>query len=197
MNYVIGNHTDTYQARGFSAFPRGFWDTDYYSPADSPDGTGTGVYPANTNFPTNIYIYNPNSSILTITYQTNSGTGTFTVPANSTRSMYEQAGIYVPQGSGIYLHGDNVFWEISNMDDGGPTHEWGYGLVPASLLGKEQFIGWAPSASRSPQGTMIMQASISPLPRTTPQCLSIRTMTELPTIPTPWTAIRANMCITR
>ena len=144
VDYVIGNHNDNYQGRGFSAFPRGYWDKEYYSPADSSNGT--------TTYPTNIYIYNPNTTTLNITYQTTAGTNTFTVPAGQTRSLYEQAGIYVPQGSGIYLKGDKVFWGISNMDDGGQAHEWGYGLIPAFLLGKEQFVGWAPA------GTSILPA---------------------------------------
>ena len=185
VNYVIGNHTDTYQARGFSAFPRGFWDTDYYSPADSSDGTGTGVYPANMNFPTNIYVYNPNSVTLNITYQTNSGTGTFTVPANSTRSMYEQAGIYVPQGSGITCmaitsSGESRIWTMPARHTNG-----GMALSRHPCWVRSSLSAGRRPASRSPQGTMIMLASISPLPRTIPQCLSIRTMTALPSIPTP------------
>ncbi|MBS1234427.1 MAG: type fimbrial biosis protein PilY1, partial [Nitrospirae bacterium] len=139
VNYIAGHDTDNYQARGFSAFPRGFWDDEYYSPVDSSNGTAT--------YPTNIYIYNPNSSDLTINYQTSTGSGSFIVPANSTRSFQQLTGNYVPQGSGVYLQGSDVFWGVTIIDDGGPTHEWGYSLIPAFLLGDEQFIGWAPSGT--------------------------------------------------
>ena len=138
VNYVIGNHSDTYQARGFSAFPSSYWDSEYYSPVDSSDGTG--------NYPTNVYIYNPHSTALTINYQTTAGSGSFSVPANSTRSFQALTGTYVPQGSGIYLNASDVFWGIANIDDGGPTHEWGYGLIPVSMLSREEFLGWAPSS---------------------------------------------------
>jgi uncharacterized repeat protein (TIGR01451 family)/fimbrial isopeptide formation D2 family protein len=141
VNYVIGDHTDTYQARGFSAFPRGYWDTEYYSPAQSDNGL---------NYPTNIYIYNPNSSNLTINYQTTSGSGSFIVPGNSTRSFREMTGNYVPNDSGVYLQGSDIFWGVTTIDDAGATHEWGYPLVPSFLLENETYLGWAPGAYPPP-----------------------------------------------
>lgn len=147
VTYIIGNHNDTYQGRAFAAFPRGFWDTEYYSPLDSSNGTAT--------YPTNVYLYNPNNAAITIDYQTTSGSGSFSLPANSTRSFQELTGNYVPLGSGIYLKGSDVFWGVATNDDGirngaaqdGATHEWGYSLIPAFLLGNEQYIGWAPSGT--------------------------------------------------
>jgi len=139
VTYINGNHTDTYQSRAFSAFPSGFWDTEYYAPVDSANGTAL--------YPTNLYLYNPNSSAMTINYETTAGSGSFSVPATSTRSFYELTGSYVPQGSGIYLKGSDVFWGVAQIDDGGPTHEWGYSLIPKFLLGNEQFVGWAPAGT--------------------------------------------------
>jgi uncharacterized repeat protein (TIGR01451 family) len=138
VNYVVGNHSDRYQARGFSAFPSSYWGTEYYSPVDSSAGTGS--------YQTDIYLYNPNSSTLTINYQTNSGSGSLAVPANSTRSFQSLTGTYVPQGSGVYLTASDVFWGVTNIDDGGPTYEWGYVLIPTSMLSREEFLGWAPSS---------------------------------------------------
>jgi len=134
VNYIIGDQAANYEARGFSAFPRGFWDDEYYAPVPTDNGA---------NFPTQIYLYNPQSTVLTVTYETASGSGSFTIPAGQTRSFSEMTGGYVPQGSGVYLKGSDVFWGISTIDTQGQAHEWGYSLVPAFLLDNEHYLGWA------------------------------------------------------
>ena len=144
VDYIIGNHSDTYQGRAFAAFPRGYWDTEYYVPVDSSAGTGS--------YPTNIYLYNPNSSAITINYQTSTGSGSFSLPANTTSSFQTLTGNYVPQGSGVYLKGSDVFWGVTEIDDGGQTHEWGHSLIPSFLLSNEQYIGWAPSGTTPSAG---------------------------------------------
>ncbi len=137
VNYIVGDQTATFEARGFSAFPSGMWDKEYYAPVPSDAGL---------NFPTQLYLFNPQSSALTINYQTSTTSGSFSVPAGQTRSFSEMTGGYVPAGSGVYLKATDVFWGVSTIDTGGPTHEWGYPLVPSFLLGNEHFFGWAPGA---------------------------------------------------
>ena len=137
MNYIVGDQTATFEARGFSAFPSGMWDKEYYAPVPSDAGL---------NYPTQLYLYNPQSSALTINYQTSSTSGSFSVPAGQTRSFSEMTGGYVPAGSGVYLKASDVFWGVSTIDTNSGTHEWGYPLVPSFLLGNEHFFGWAPGA---------------------------------------------------
>lgn len=137
VNYIVGDQTATYEARGFSAFPSGMWDNEYFAPVPSDAGF---------NYPTQLYVYNPQSSALTINYQTSATSGSFSVPAGQTRSFSEMTGGYVPAGSGVYLKASDVFWGVSTIDTGGPTHEWGYPLVPSFLLGNEHFFGWAPGS---------------------------------------------------
>jgi uncharacterized repeat protein (TIGR01451 family)/fimbrial isopeptide formation D2 family protein len=137
VNYIVGDQNETYEARGFSAFPSGMWDNKYYAPVPSDNGL---------NYPTQIYLYNPQSTALTINYETSSSSGSFSVPAGQTRSFSEMTGGSVPAGSGVYLKASDVFWGVSTIDTGGPTHEWGYPLVPSFLLGNEHFFGWAPGA---------------------------------------------------
>ncbi|MCP4376731.1 MAG: hypothetical protein GY794_11220, partial [bacterium] len=108
------------------------------------------------DYPTDIYLHNPHSTVLTIEYETTSGSGTYTIPANSTVSFSSATGDYVPAGSGVYLRGNDVFWGVSTIDtSGGDSYDygdgrrtdWGYSLVPAFLLDNEHFMGWAPGST--------------------------------------------------
>ncbi|MFZ3138771.1 MAG: C25 family cysteine peptidase [Thermodesulfovibrionales bacterium] len=137
VNYIVGDQAANFEARGFSAFPSGMWDNEYYAPVPTDAGA---------NFPTQLYVYNPHSTALTINYQTSTTSGSFSVPAGSTRSFFEMTGGYVPQGSGVYLNASDVFWGVSTIDVGGQSREWGYPLIPLFLIGTEHFFGWAPGA---------------------------------------------------
>ena len=78
VKYIAGNPTVNSVARGFSAFPRGFWTKDYYAPLDQPTTAGRG----NTDY----YLYNPNSSAITVNWESRTTTGFFDIPAGSTVS---------------------------------------------------------------------------------------------------------------
>ncbi|MDY6954279.1 MAG: hypothetical protein SWE60_22460, partial [Thermodesulfobacteriota bacterium] len=136
VQYVIGDQGTNFEIRGLSAFPRGFWDDEYYAPAD---GAGGG-------YDTDVYLHNPHGSTLTIDYETSAGTGSFTVAANDTVSFRGETGGFVPNNSGVYLTGDDVFWGVSTIDYEDQVFDWGYALVPAFLLDNEHFMGWAPCA---------------------------------------------------
>ncbi len=148
VQYVVGDQGSNYEVRGLSAFPRGFWDNEYYAPVNS----GTSA----NNGDTDIYLYNPNDTVLRIDYQTNGGgSGWFNINPKTTRSYFQGTGGYVPLTSGVYLSASDVFWGVSTIDtsDGdaadfgaGRTHDWGYSLVPAFLLENEHFMGWAPGS---------------------------------------------------
>jgi len=136
VQYVIGDEGTNFEIRGLSAFPRGFWDDEYYAPVDSAA--------AWRGDPTDIYLHNPHTTDLTINYETTAGSGTFTLSAHETSSFYLETGGYVPENSSVYLKGTDVFWGVSTIDVAETTHDWGYSLVPAFLLGNEHFMGWAP-----------------------------------------------------
>lgn len=137
VNYIAADPNAYFEARGFSAFPSGLWDNKYYAPVPTDAGA---------NFPTQIYLFNPHSSGLMMNYQTSTASGSFIIPAGQNRSFSEMTGGYVPEGSGVYLTADNVFWGVSTIDTQGQAREWGYPLVPSFLLGNEHFFGWAPGA---------------------------------------------------
>ena len=144
VQYIIGDQGTTYEIRGLSAFPRGFWDDEYYAPVDSPESWDD---PINSD-PTDIYLYNPHDTSITINYETTVGAGAFTIPSKTTLAYSDTAatGGPVPEDSSVYLKGSDVFWGISIIDAEGSTHDWGYSLVPAFLLENEHYIGWAPGS---------------------------------------------------
>ena len=145
VQYVVGDEGSSYEVRGLSAFPRGFWDDEYYAPVDSDNGF---------NRPTDIFLHNPHSTEITINYETVSGGGSFTIAAKTSVS-FEAAtgGNYVPEDSAVYLKGSDVFWGVSTIDTEGVVHDWGYSLVPAFLLENEHFMGWAPGAFPTDTGS--------------------------------------------
>jgi hypothetical protein len=138
VKFIVGDPSENYEARGISAFPRGYWTTDYYAPVDEPtNGTIT-----------DIFLYNPNASTLTISWETRTTTGSFTINAGATRSFRNGAGAgALPEGGGVYLSGDGVFWGVSTIDSTGPTNEWAYSLLPTTLLYKEHYLGSAPGGA--------------------------------------------------
>ncbi|MBU2487775.1 MAG: hypothetical protein KKA60_00130, partial [Proteobacteria bacterium] len=145
IQYIIGDQGDNYEIRGLSAFPRGFWDDEYYAPVD-------GANPA-LNDPTDIYLHNPNAAAITISYQTTTITGSFDIDPHETVSFGDEVGSYVPVDSAVYMKGTAPFWGISTIDTAGHTtgaegntHDWGYSLVPAFMLAQEHYMGWAPGA---------------------------------------------------
>jgi uncharacterized repeat protein (TIGR01451 family) len=137
VKFVAGNPGQTYCARGFSAFPRGFWTKDYYAPLDQPTGGA-----ANTDY----YLYNPNGSAITVSWETLAGNGSFSVPAGGTVSFRTAAGVSVPVDSGLYFKGSDTFWGVGVGNALGASYEWGFSLLPSTMLYTEHFLGWAPGS---------------------------------------------------
>ncbi|MCC6128394.1 MAG: hypothetical protein IT186_00590 [Acidobacteria bacterium] len=137
IKFIIGDPSANYETRGLSAFPRGYWSREYYAPVWEPtSGTKT----------TDIFLYNPNSSDITVNWQTISGAGSFSLAAGDTLSYRSAAGS-LPTTGGVYLSGSNSFWGVSTVDSTGQVNEWAYSLLPSSLLYSEHFLGWAPGGT--------------------------------------------------
>ncbi len=147
VEYFYGRTASNYDSRAVSAFPRGFWTKEYYA---SADGGNTGVC-AGGVCRTDILLYNPTSGTITINWETTAGSGSFTMAANETAFFQNKTGgtaaNYVPDGSGVYLRGSDVFWGTSDIDSNRNDWDWGYSLVPSYLLSQEQIVAWAPGNS--------------------------------------------------
>ena len=146
VKYVAGRIGQTYAARGLSAFPRGFWTSDYYAPFGQAANANAGV--------TDYYLFNPNSTPLTINWQSQTTSGSFAIPGNSSQSYNRAIGANpsVPTGSGLYFSATSPFWGVGFGDatsQGTPTgqaFEWGFSLLPTTFLYKEHFMGWSPGS---------------------------------------------------
>lgn len=141
-------------SRSYTAVPSSLWSTSYYSPV-----------PGNATYHTDLFIYNPSASALSINYQDSTGSGSITVPANSTRTYQQLVGRYVPVNSAVYLaaaDGVTKFWAIGGVDAGSPTYNWGFTLLPAATLTKEYFVSWAPGGWVAASGTPT-NSSYSPI----------------------------------
>lgn len=143
VEYFYGRTASNYDSRAVSAFPRGFWTREYYA---SADGGNTGVC-AGGVCRTDILLYNPNAGAISVDWETTAGSGTFTMAANETAFLQAKTGSYVPDGSGVYLRGSDVFWGTSDIDSNRNDWDWGYSLVPSYLLSREQIVAWAPGNS--------------------------------------------------
>ena len=138
VKFVAGNPGQNYCARGFSAFPRGFWTKDYYAPLDQPTNGARG----NTDY----YLYNPNTSAITVTWESLSGSGSFNIPAGSTVSFRTATGGSVPIDSGLYFKSNDTFWGVGVGNASANAYEWGFSLLPSTMLYTEHFLGWAPGS---------------------------------------------------
>jgi len=137
VEYFYGDYNSTYNTRAVAAYPRGFWSDEYYAPVDGAPG----------GFATDVTLYNPNATTLTVQWATTAGAGSFTMAPNETAFFQAKTGGYVPDGSALYLKGDGVFWGISDIDTNSSTYDWSYSLVPSYLLKADQFVSWAPGNS--------------------------------------------------
>ncbi len=148
MHYVIGELNSQYEIRGLAAFPRGFWSKEYYAPVPSFGNAAIG------NVTTEIYLYNPHSTALTINYEMGNGTtGSVSVPALDTIALTTAAGgASIPTNSAIYLNASDVFWGISTIDKANVVYDWAYSLVPRAMLTNEHYLAWAPGSTNAPTG---------------------------------------------
>jgi len=108
------------------------------------------VYSPQVTVPVNIYIHNPNASVLSVTYEDNRGTVACSIPANGTKSIRDCAGRYVAAGSAAHLSADQNFYAIGEYDSGSSSRNWGFSLNPKRALGTEYFVPWAPGNSNVP-----------------------------------------------
>jgi uncharacterized repeat protein (TIGR01451 family) len=147
VQFIVGRQslpTNNSEVRGYSAVPDDLWNTEYYNPVGGfAPGTNGGVPYGQTD----LYLYNPHATAITISYEDSDGSGSFVIPANSTLSYTDGAMRSVPQGSGVYLHSAAEFWGIGSADAESYSFDWGYSLVPAYALTTEYFLGWAPGSS--------------------------------------------------
>jgi LPXTG-site transpeptidase (sortase) family protein len=137
------------ESRSHSVVPRNLWKSSFYSPVPGFSG----------GYDTDIFIFNPNGADLTINYEDQVGTGSFVVPPHSTRSYQSLTGRFVPPNSAVYLEAEDQtieFWAIGSVDTESAAYNYGFSLIPSSVLSNNYYLGWAP-------GTTDLSANGSPV----------------------------------
>ena len=126
------------QINGFSGIPTTLWSKKYHSPTPS-------FRPNDYRSRTDIYLYNPNLSAITVTYQ-DSSSGSFTIDPEELVSFRAKTGHFVPVFSGVSFSGTDTFWGFSQVGTGYDTYDWGGILIPDEFARDNYVIGWAPGA---------------------------------------------------
>ncbi|MEO7341249.1 MAG: SdrD B-like domain-containing protein [Luteolibacter sp.] len=137
VHELTGDVGSTYESRTFAIRPTSLWGSSYFSPVGTTLSTEVHT----------VFLYNPNPSPITVSYETTTGNGTINVAANG-NSQYA-----MPMNSGghFYTAGGESFYAVGANDSGAgarsnQTHDWGYALVPESYLTTGVVIGFGPGS---------------------------------------------------
>ncbi|MEO5714797.1 MAG: SdrD B-like domain-containing protein [Luteolibacter sp.] len=137
VHELTGDVGSTYESRTFAIRPTSLWGSSYFAPVGTTLSTEVQT----------VFLYNPNASAITVSYETTTGTGTFSVPANG-NSQYA-----MPMNSGghFFTAGGEAFYAVGASDSGAAatanqTHDWGHALVPESYLTTGVVIGFGPGS---------------------------------------------------
>ena len=134
---ITGDIGAFYESRWFTLYPTDQWSNSYYSPV------GTTV----SSDPAKVFVYNPNVSTITVSYETLNGMGTFPVDPGDVYPFEMPAN----SGAHFYTASDTEkFFAISAIDSdrsSNATHDWGFNLVPETNLTPTVVIGWGPGSS--------------------------------------------------
>jgi hypothetical protein len=140
VNIATGDIGSTYEMRWSRLAPLAQWSNDYYSPVGTAAKSDGGS--------TKVWLYNPNDSAITVSYDFLGGgvDGTITIAANSVALSPA-----VPDNSGarVFTANGEKFLPLSytdiNTPDSSPSgqmYEWASSLVPASELTYQAIVGW-------------------------------------------------------
>jgi uncharacterized repeat protein (TIGR01451 family) len=136
---LTGDIGSTYESRDSSLLPTSAWTNSYYTPVSTQNGDATQVW-----------LYNPGTSAITVTYDSRVGSGAITssainVPGSANAGGYNF--VELPANSGAHFHTTGAnFYAFSTTDADGTSGDnqawdWGYTLVPQGSLSSQVLIG--------------------------------------------------------
>jgi uncharacterized repeat protein (TIGR01451 family) len=133
---LAGEVCSTYQSRWFSLFPVNQWADSYYNPVSTPITAATSVF-----------LYNPQPVTATIAWETSGGSQpSINIPPGST----VQQDVPNWTGSHFFSPATDPFLAVAAIDTDTVSntttsaHDWGFSLIPDSLLTEQALIGWGP-----------------------------------------------------
>lgn len=134
---LTGDRCDYYESSYYTLYPTDLLGSSYYAPVST-----------NSTYPTRAFLFNTNSTSITVYWETTSGSGSYTVTARSTTVTSD-----IPDGSGAHFYTSNgsKFTAISVIDVAsqggggyGNAFDWGYTLIPENQLTQQALVGWGP-----------------------------------------------------
>ncbi len=146
VELLTGDIGDSYESRFYRLLPTAMWTASLTTPVSTPTTLkiGTSSYtPA-----TRVWIYNPNSTAVKVSYITRNGTNAAStmVSSNITVTARSVADVTLVDGYGArFISQDGrPFYAISTSDASSGSNnawDWGFTLVPDEALTKQVFVG--------------------------------------------------------
>jgi uncharacterized repeat protein (TIGR01451 family) len=141
VNQLYADVGDTYEFRWDILIPLDDWTNDYYSPVGTTSGAAAGC--------TEVWIYNPSASAITVNYQFVGASGTINVASKDAVNSP-----IIPRDSGAHFYTNSsaeLFLPFSLTDctqgTTGLIYDWGNPLFPTEQLTPEALVGWAPGCT--------------------------------------------------
>ena len=138
VHMITGDINAEHESRWYALLP--MYCDSYYNPVSTRSAD-----------PTDVFVYNPNASPITVEWETDAGAQTaLTVPAGGVVRRR------VPDGPGthFYTTDGSEFFAIATVDSDSANlnFDWGFTLVPERLLTSQALIGWGPGADTNSPG---------------------------------------------
>ncbi|HEX5690987.1 MAG TPA: hypothetical protein VFX76_13330, partial [Roseiflexaceae bacterium] len=161
-----------YSGKSYTLIPTERWSNDYWSPVDGflsgANGCTIGYDPAQPNpADTNVYLYNPNPTPLSITYEAADGTGVITIPPRSTGSYLSLRAKPIGRSNtrGLHFSAPAPFWGVAAADttvlgNNGADFDWSYSLLPSNTLSARVVLGWSPGSDATPPSSTVNGSTV-------------------------------------
>ncbi len=153
VNSLTADVDDTFEFRWNALIPRPVWTNNYYTPVGTaPKALNSGC--------TEVEVYNPNASTITINYDFPGGAspdGSFTVAAGNTATgqttpatplvLYNNGGRYWSAGGQVFLPISVTDCTRDTSTTDGRLYDWGNPLFPADQLTTQVLVPFAAGCS--------------------------------------------------
>ncbi len=137
VSLITGKPGGRYASRWYSLLPHAIWDKSYFTPVGTQ----------RTDARSEVFIFNPETTPLTVSYRTATGAGSFSVPAKGNYRFF------MPLNSSAHFNAGSPFYAVgaTDMDPANnQTWDWGYMLLPELFLTNSIYVGWGPGAYGNP-----------------------------------------------
>ncbi len=147
VHEVTGDIGSNYESRTFAVRPTAQWSSGYFAPVTTTVAAQPHV----------VFLYNPGSKAITVSYEGLSTTGTITVPSkgNATFNMPLNSAVhfFTVLGEAFYAVGANDAGTAATGSN--QNQDWGYALMPDTALTTALIAPFAPGAddTAAPIGT--------------------------------------------